>query len=219
MKKDRVSHTIVHAFLPRVVMHLMNKGLITDKMLEKPDELKQAIRKHLKTALRKITIQISLHEQFSNEAFRLWDEGKKYPAIVLFATAAEQVINTYYRHAFLASGLSHEEITAVIRSQSIDAKLSWLMKLATKTLFPQALGKRLRIVFEIRNSIVHYKAVPSPVDGEEGSYHAIEKRLKQIGRLSLRRDFGLLTKFLNGALLSHVPSLEVAHRIALKLLT
>jgi hypothetical protein len=176
------------------------------------------LHKHRRLASERFAILIDLHEEFAREAFELWERGRKYPAIVLFATASEQALNSHFRLVFLASGLRNEEITKIIRTQSLDAKLSWLMKIASRTKFPRALGRRLQTLFELRNSIVHYKAVPGHPDRGDDSHEAIRRKLRELGRISLRRDFRLLNEFLDSVLVKHDPSFELAHEAAQQLL-
>src|SRR5205809_6823620 len=96
---------LFNQILPHLLRVLVAKGHITNEMLGDGNRLDAALRKHIRVASERFSILISLHEDFAREAFQLWDRGRHYPAIVLFATAAEQALNSHYRLAFLASGL------------------------------------------------------------------------------------------------------------------
>jgi hypothetical protein len=205
--------------LPHLLRVLIARGHVTRDMLGDAKRLDAILRKHSRLASESFSVVVALEKMFAEDAFDLWDRGRKYSAVVLFATAVEQALNGYYRLAFLASsGLSNQEITAIIRTQNLDAKLTWLSRLATNTPFPKALGRRLRAFSEIRNSIVHYKAVPGHPDRGDDSDDAIKRKLRQLGRVSLRRDFQLLQRFIERTILQHDPSFELAHAAAEQIL-
>ena len=58
--------------------------------------------------------------------------------------------------------------------------------------FPQPLRKRIVKVFDIRNSIVHYKGLPGHPDRNDGSHFTIQRQLGNLRRMSLTRDYSLL---------------------------
>ena len=92
------------------------------------------------------------------------------------------------------------------------------MELVTKKSFRKPLATRLRHLSDLRNSIVHYKAVPGHPDRGDDSDDAIKRRLRQLGRISLRRDFALLNEFLDSVLIEHDPSFRVASVAARELI-
>ena len=209
---------IIEELLPHMLRALIHKGRITNEMLCDVRRLSSVFKKHVRTAAEQFSVVIALHEDFATEAFRLWDKGRKYPAIVLFATAVEQALNSHYRLVFLASGLTNDQVTKIIRTQTLESKLSWLMELVTKKSFRKPLATRLRHLSDLRNSIVHYKAVPGHPDRGDDSDDAIKRRLRQLGRISLRRDFALLNEFLDSVLIEHDPSFRVASVAARELI-
>lgn len=215
----RFEQKVVTYLLPHLLRILIVNGHLKSEMLGKVELISSIFRKHLYVASKSFSCVISLHEEFAEDSFRLWDKGRRYPALVLFATAVEQALNSHYRLAFLATGISNKEITAIIRSHNLDAKLTWLMNLATKTAFPKPLAKRLKSIFEIRNSIVHYKAIPGHPDQGDDSHEVIERSFKQLGKISLRRDFSLLNNFLDTVLMQHDPTFALAHEMANQILT
>ena len=113
---------------------------------------------------------VAIEEEFIKEAIASWKRGKKCIAIVLYTAAVEQSINQAYRHLLQFHGLENGEIEKVVRTLNIDPKLSWFLRLVAKKHFPKNLGKRLRLMFELRNAIVHFKAIPSYPDKEEDSF-------------------------------------------------
>jgi hypothetical protein len=218
MALDANHRRVFAVVLPHLLRVLVARGYVTREMLGDGKRLDVTLRKHVRVASERFAVLVALDQDFAREAFDLWDRGRKYPAIVLFATAAEQALNSHYRLVFLASGLTNEEITKIIRTQTLDAKLSWLMRVATNTKFPKPLARRLHTVFELRNSIVHYKAVPGHPDRGDDSHEAIKRRLQELGRISLRRDFRLLSECLDSVLLKHDPSFELAFEAAQQIL-
>lgn len=218
MAESRFDKKFQPVFIALLAQYLVTKGLITVDMLEDIEMLKRVFRKHLRKAIKKFPVLVSLDSTFATEAFTLWDKGAKLPALVLFATAIEQAINMHYRLAFMANGTTDADITSIIRTHNLEAKVSWLMGVATKSKFPIPLGKRLRAYAEIRNSIVHYKAIPGQIDkGDDGS-STIKKRISKLGRVSLRRDYRLLNEFLQDTIVKHDPSRLLAHKVTLKLM-
>jgi hypothetical protein len=205
---------ILVRILPHLLRVLIARGYITREMLGDGKRLDAVFRKHARLASERFEVVIALEEDFAKDAFRLWHRGRKYAAIVLFATAVEQALNGYYRHAFLASGLTNDDITTIIRTQNLETKLTWLNRLATNSSFPKALRRRLLALSQIRNHIVHYKAVPGHPDRAADSHETIKRKLRQLGRVSLRRDFQLLQHFLTRTILQHDPAFELAYQAA-----
>jgi hypothetical protein len=214
MKPSTKDLAILEQLLPHMMRALVEKGVVTERSLKNPGRLSSLFLRHIKTATEDFSILIALHGNFAADAYELWGRGKRLPAIVLFATAIEQLLNSHFRLSFLAQRFTNEEITQIIRSQTLDAKLTWLLKVSDRQRLPPALAKRLRIVFEVRNSIVHYKAVPGHPDRGDDSLDAIERRIKDLGRISFRRDIESLERILNSALLVSAPMFQLAHDAA-----
>ena len=99
-----------------------------------------------------------LDKEFIDSAKEALDKDRKLAAIILIATAIEHRINVFYR-LFLGARLPDHMITDIIRS-SFHAKSNWLMILASEVEIPENLNKRLKLLIDTRNSIIHYKAIP-----------------------------------------------------------
>ena len=205
---------ILEELLPHMMRTLVLRGIVTERSLKNVKRLQSLFQRHTRTASEDFSILIALHDGFLADACELWSRGRRYQGIVLFATAVEQYLNSHYRLALLTSGLSNEEVTAIIRSQSLDAKLTWLLKISSGDKLPAGLAARLRIAFEGRNSIVHYKAVPGHPDKGDDSHDAIERRIRDLKRVSFRRDFSKLQSYLDAVLLRIDPSFRLAHDAA-----
>jgi hypothetical protein len=72
----------------------------------------------------------------------------------------------------------------------------------------------LRRVFSIRNAIVHFKAIPGRLDYDEDSSSRLEAELKSLRNKSLSRDFSLLEKVFENAVLKADPNRELALKAA-----
>lgn len=153
---------------------------------------------------------VAIEDGFIREAIRFWKNGEKFIAIVLYAAAVEQYVNSTYALMLEAHGLEKQEIEKIVRTLNIEPKLSWLLKLVAKKEFPKALGKRLKSVFELRNAIVHFKAISDHPDKDTDSYSKLESELQKLKRLSLARDFRLLREALWTITLEKDPNLELA---------
>jgi hypothetical protein len=153
---------------------------------------------------------IAIEDTFFKEALTLWKKGEKLVAIVLYAAAIEQYVNQTYALMLRAHGLENDDIEKIVRTLNIEPKLTWLLKLVAGREFPKALTVRLRKVFELRNAIVHFKAIPGHPDKEEDSHSKIEHELKKLKRLSLSRDYRLLRETLWEVALQKDPHLALA---------
>jgi hypothetical protein len=205
---------ILEFALPSIILPLVRRHIIREEHLSQPKILLQLLRKNVKKATKHMQWGISVEEEFLEEATTFWRRGEKMIGIVLYATAVEQYINYIYRCLFSAQGLEDEDITKMIRSLSIESKMTWLLPIAARKRFPQQLVQRLRAVFEIRNAIVHFKAEQAHPDSDEDSYSKIEKQLESLKRLSPKRDFDLLGRFLWSIVLEKDASMALTIKIA-----
>lgn len=128
---------------------------------------------------------VEIHHEFCDSARKMIEDKKPIVAIVLLCTAIEQILNLYYRHFLNAQGISDDEITKIIKRNNFDIKTGWLMTLVVGHEFPPDLKKRLLEIVDIRNSIVHYKAVPGPFHSDEDSYSRIKERIKKLDCTSI----------------------------------
>jgi hypothetical protein len=116
-----------------------------------------------------------------------------------------------------ASGFNANEATALIKRGSIHDKLGWMFRTFASRRFPRALGSRLKLVFDIRNAIVHYKGEPGHPDERDDSYSKLETQMTQLRRMSIKRDFHLLEIAFNEAICEVDPdrllAWELTHAI------
>ena len=177
-----------------VTRTLVKRGRLTREHLSDPAGLAELFLGNLKYATRRAEWSISHEDELLDESERLWKEGSKALAIFLFATAIEHSVNGFYRQILEFKGFSRKEVTQVIRTSSIEAKLTWLLKLSTGRTLPRGTRRRVKQVFEIRNAFGHFKYVPSLIGEDSDTSSKIDKMIKALGRISLRRNFAILNE-------------------------
>jgi hypothetical protein len=207
---ERQQREIFFAFLPALCYALAKEGLLSDQDTASREKVLNVIRKHHRVALKKAQVGVAMHETFIREADRLWKKGQKVLGVVLFATAAEQVMNQIYRILMEAQGMKTEEATTLLRYLNADAKLVGMLPLLTGQRLKKPLIKRLKKLFEIRNSIVHFKSVGCSIDSDSDSYSTIESELGNLRGVSVSRDFGRLADALWGAMRKKCREMDIA---------
>jgi hypothetical protein len=70
---------------------------------------------------------VTIHNTFIEFAKDAIDKKEPMIALVLLATAVEQIINCYYRFFLQYRCVPEEDIIQVIRRNNIDSKIRWLM--------------------------------------------------------------------------------------------
>lgn len=145
-----------------VLSGLIHRGLINPEMENDRNYLWGIVNDNLEI-IDDLQMVANIHKPFVNYAKDAFSKKDNQVGIVLLATSIEQIINTNYRLILGLHNFSNDEITIIIKTTNYDAKLSWLFKLATNTEFPKGLKKKIQEVFETRNSIIHYKAMPTPI--------------------------------------------------------
>jgi hypothetical protein len=198
--------------LPLVVLPLVRMRIITEKHLHDQGSLRDVFLKNFRKGTKKVEWCAAIDETFLEESIRLWRRGDRFVAVVLYAIAVEQYMNSMYQHILPTQGWTSNQITCLLREVSVDPKLGWMFEVFTKKRFPAALGKRLRTVFGVRNAIVHFKGELGPLESEDDSHSKVEAQLRGLRRVSFSRDYRLLNEAFMEALLSCDPD----RRIVLK---
>lgn len=180
MDDNTLAEQTVEYLLPYIVYNLLKKGKFNGVGLNSPSKLFKVFSDNIPECVNDLEFPIGVSERFIFWAQKAHDEGDKYIAIVLVAIAMEQELNQCYRYILQEEGLSDDEITKVIKSHNIESKLTWLFKLIAKTELDDNLRKKVKAIFDIRNSIVHYKAVFTKPDQDIGSYEKIELEIKRV---------------------------------------
>lgn len=208
-RKRRMEKQVFEAFIPFILMPLVRARIITAEHLKAPEALWKIFYKHFRKGLKKMELCTSIDENFLEHGVEFWRRGQQYVAVVLYATAVEQYTNLMYQNILVSQGWTGDQISSLLREVSVDAKLDWMFEVFTKQRFPTGLKKRLRTVFAIRNAIVHFKGQAAHPDLRADSYSKIQTQMKGLRRMSISRDFRLLTEIFWEALLSRDPDRRI----------
>jgi len=171
--------------LPSIILPLIRSGHLTAEHLLEPAVARKIVARRTRFAIKRMQWCVAPEIGFSQSADKLWKQNDKTEAIVLLAVALEQCVNSCLRLALEAKGNSSAHVTELIRTQNIDPKLTWFFELSSGVRFPKQLRKRTKQIFDIRNSIVHFKCVFAHPDTEEDSYSKVMKEIKSLGRFRL----------------------------------
>ena len=208
----RAAKAIAIGMLPLVVLPLVRMRIITEKHLDDQRSLLDVFLRNLRKGTKKVEWCVAIDETFLKESIRLWRRGERFVAVVLYAIAVEQYMNSMYQHILPTQGWTSNQITSLLREVSVDSKLGWMFEVFAKRRFPAALGKRMRTVFGVRNAIVHFKGELGPLKSEQDSHSKVEAQLRGLRYVSFSRDYRLLNEAFMEALLKSDPD----RRIVLK---
>lgn len=134
--------------------------------------------KHLFEVIPKIEYVLDLHGDILLDAEQLISESHYNSAIILISTAAEHIINTFYRISLTTRGLTNNQIDDVVKI-SFRSKLDWLMKLMDITI-PEDILCELRYIYKLRNSLVHYDAMLLELIDRENPVYKKQDEINQI---------------------------------------
>lgn len=175
---------------------MAKKGKLTEIHLQSQKSLAKFVSHEVGRSIKTFKLYVSIHGNFLKQAEQQWKQGEKHIAIVLLAVAVEHRLNQYIRDAFEEKGLADLEITNLIKAANIESKLTWLISLSGGKALPVKLKCQIKKIFDIRNSIVHYKGAPSDLNENNGSHSAIDRELKLLGRFSIHRTYRSIDSFL-----------------------
>ncbi|MBV7333521.1 hypothetical protein KFU94_35860 [Chloroflexi bacterium TSY] len=185
LEENEIREGIVKEFLPHILSQLIDQGLIDEDKSAQPEYLWTIVRENLFNydVVSDPPVIFMFDEEFVEIAHHAIEVEKPSVAIVLIMVVVEHLLNRYYRDILARNDFSTKEITEIIRTSNIATKVGWLLKLSTGKELPNDLKERILKIAEIRNSIVHYKAVPVEmvdVDETDVGWRGIKKRLKQL---------------------------------------
>ncbi len=170
--------------LPNLVRHLIVDGLLDTNRLSDKNYIASVIRFHSKELIDDLPINVVIEDEFLESARDAIAADRPAVAIVMIATSIEHKLNIFYRNAFIEneSNLDNNVITNIIRSNSLSDKTGWLFSFVLHRKMDSDLQKTILELAELRNQIVHYKAIPAKnIDDESsGSHNAILKKLENL---------------------------------------
>jgi hypothetical protein len=200
-------------FFPFVVLPLVRTGIITREHLDDPVAIMKLVLKHRREGIKKSEWCYGIDQEFVEHSVRSWNRGDKFVAIVVYATAVEQLVNFMYQVMLAKHGWKPAHVANLIRNININGKLSWAFEMFTKRKFPSKLRIRIERVFDIRNSIVHFKAKHGHPDAKTDSYTEVSQRVGSLKRMSISRDFSLMERTFYKAILDCDPHRQLVEDI------
>jgi predicted RNA-binding protein with RPS1 domain len=171
-------------FLPTQIERLLDRKLIDKKRLSDTSYVLGVLEDH-PAIFEELTTIPRIEHEFVEAAQDAIAAGRRMVAVVLIATAIEQKLNVFLRHALEAEKrLDSKEATEAIRALQLKDKLGWLFALLAHHRFRDDLKKQILELAELRNLIVHFKGTPVPLDSldEEATP---DNRVKQLDMTEL----------------------------------
>ena len=173
---------MIEAMLPSLIHRLLSSGKITTDQVENPEEIFRIINENADTLFAEFQYIEIIHEEFIDAAKDAFDRGKLEIGVVLLASAIEQIINTFYRNCLESKGMFEDrEITEIIQANNYASKIGWLLTLVGNWELDDDFKKQIRALMDLRNQIVHYKAMPITVTNKDrDTANPLRKQLESI---------------------------------------
>jgi len=185
MEIKNLEKEFLKSTFPWMVLNLVKSGKFSQEDLKSPKKLYEIFVENMEDCVQNLEVSIGVSEEFVKWCQKALDEGDHHVAIVLIAVAFEQELNICYRFLFRRQGMSDDEISRIIKSHNIESKLTWLLKLAAQTELDSELKKKIKLIFDIRNAIIHYKGIPSRPDQDTGSFEKIELEIRNAEKMNM----------------------------------
>jgi hypothetical protein len=211
------SRVVLEGVLPFMICALLVEGLLDTGRLSDLDYVWSVLLKEQHSLLDVMgDVGGGLHHGLVRSARDLLGANKPEAAVILLATATEHRLNIFYRLSLGLKGLSDEQITEIIRTTNLNAKTGWLLFLVAQYELSESLRKQVSELIEIRNQLVHFKAVPSKnLDDEvSGSHNLVKHRIGNLKPDELVRIPDDLDEALEEALTAADPDYKRAKEIA-----
>jgi len=171
---------ILESFMYPIVLRMLKNNLIDLGKTQDRIYLWGVVKENVREMAYGVEIFTVLHQDFIDVAEYCIENGKEHTAIILIATSIEHIMNMFYRNLLPYKGVSETQITDIVKKSNLDAKLGWLMNVTSNASLPDNLLAQIREVSELRNAIVHYKAIPDKLDIEFGSWENIKDRIDKM---------------------------------------
>lgn len=167
--KETVSKIMMEKFLPGLIRMLIVDGTLDASRLSEVDYIFSVVEANSELAA-KLKYFVSIDDDFLESARDAIAANRPEVALVLIATVVEHQLNMFYREALSECNgqLDEDDITRVIKSSQLADKTGWLFKFVLEDELDNRLQNKLRNLAELRNQIVHYKAIPQSMDDEHG---------------------------------------------------
>lgn len=168
---------LIRRTVSQILRTLIYEGKLDKCRLDDRDYLHNSLDTHFDAVFGRLRPVIDVHDEFLASAREAVAANKIQVAVVLLAVAVEQNVNTFYRFALdFNRDLCESDNTEIVRNNNIRPKLGWLMLLVSECALDADLRNRILQLMELRNQIVHYKAVPLEWDGASNLKLDIERQ-------------------------------------------
>ena len=177
---DAHAQQVTRIFIPKILRELLSRNLIDLAKTHDIEYLWSVVTDPKNDVVDDLQLLTEIHGEFKEIAEYAISNGKKHVAVILLATTVEHSLNLYYREMLNLKHLTTSEITEIIRRSDINGKLGWLMSIVGNINLEHGFINDLMKLFEVRNAIVHYKAIPGKLSLHDGSDDKIKAILDQI---------------------------------------
>jgi hypothetical protein len=180
-KVEEAKRIILDGLMPVIIRNLIINGILDTSRLSEVDYIFSEINNHPQF-IDNLNVIISIDRDFIESARDAIAINRPEVAIVLISTVIEHQLNMFYREVLNeCSELEHDTVTTIIKSNSLSDKTGWLFRLVLQEKMDIDLQKKLIKLVELRNQIVHYKAVPQNINNDYGgSYTMIRMKLEEL---------------------------------------
>jgi hypothetical protein len=190
--KKEVGRTVRNRVIPVLIRQLIANKILDINRLTEGDYILSVIKENTEL-IDDLRIILFIDEDFIESARDAIAINRPEVAIVLIATVIEHKLNISYRMALSEhDNLDDDSITKIIKNNTLSDKTGWLFNLIFRDKMDSDLQKELLKLTELRNQIVHYKAVPENInDDHSGSHNMIRIKIKE---LNFEEIFSTLTR-------------------------
>jgi hypothetical protein len=179
----KVFLNFVQKNLSTILGYLVYKNLLHPNEMSNPEVVWNKVIENWSELEENIGVVVELDQQFILAAQDAIKTNRLEVAVVLLAIAVEHRVNIFYRAILEAQGtLTNKEITEAIKATNIRDKIGWFLTLVSGYEVYDEMRNRILDLFELRNQIVHYKALGSEnlTDNSQGSYNAIRLKINSL---------------------------------------
>lgn len=187
--------------LPLLVRKLITDEILDTSRLSEADYVLSEIKAHPEF-IDTLKFFVSIDDNFIKSARDAIAANRPEVAIVLISTAIEHQLNMFYRETLdECNKLDEDTATRIIKSNSLHDKTGWLFKLTLQRDMDVELQKKILNLIELRNQIVHYKALPEAIeDPRSGSHNTIRIKIEELDFDEIFETLACLSNILEEAL-------------------
>lgn len=206
--------------MPNVLLRLFAEGRIDRDRLSDRAYVTQTVQDNI-DLINDNRLLVRMDVEFVQSAEEALQQDRPMVAVVLIATAVEQILNAFYLE-WLEPPFDHDQVTEILRRNQLAAKIGWLMTLSTERELSVALKTRITNLFDTRNTIVHYKLVgprmgdpPSEMSSHEQLCARVDNLIANDNLLRIPEE---LEQELDAILLEQIPEYALALQITEQIL-